>query len=155
MEMDYGEIAFKCNFAHMDPVTQIVTTRRVCRNFHNWGLELFEALDPIIIPGFENYEVTIRHATEHRAGLKIKGPGLSSFITGNDPIKDNRKLERVVAEDENDEEAVMTAALVNALSDKILEILRTHPVNLAREAQGLKPANVLLVRGCGVRLSKL
>lgn len=155
IEMDVGDIAFKCNFAHMDPETSIVTARRVCRQFPTWGMELYAALDHITIPGFEGYEVFCKPATEHRAGVKIRGPRLSAKITGTDPIKDNRKIDRTVAEDENDADAVMTAALINAISDRFYEILRVHPVNLAREAQGLKPANILLMRGAGTQFSTL
>ena len=38
------------------------------------------------------YKVSCVYATEHRCGIKISGPGLSSAITGTDPIKDNKKL---------------------------------------------------------------
>lgn len=33
LDMKGNEIGFKCNFAHMDPDTKIVTKRRVDRNF--------------------------------------------------------------------------------------------------------------------------
>lgn len=33
LDMNGNEIGFKCNFAHMDPETRIVTKRRVDRNF--------------------------------------------------------------------------------------------------------------------------
>ena len=38
------------------------------------------------------YKVSCVHATEHWCSVKISGPGLSSAITGTDPLKDNRKL---------------------------------------------------------------
>ncbi len=49
-------------------------------------------------------------------------------------------------------EAVHTAAVVNELCHCIRSILKDHPINQKREAEGKPPANVVLLRGCGVRL---
>lgn len=87
-----GDIAFKCNFATMNKETGIVEKRRVDRNFDKWGLDLIDYLNGMSIPGYENYSVTIKHATEHRVGLKVSGPGLSNEITDTDPLTDNNLL---------------------------------------------------------------
>lgn len=92
LSMKAGDIGFKCNFSYMDPETKIVQFRRVDRAFHHWGLELVSYLDNMKIPGYEEYSVNTMHATEHRLGLKISGPGLSNEITGTDPIHDNLRL---------------------------------------------------------------
>jgi 2,3-bisphosphoglycerate-independent phosphoglycerate mutase len=42
--MDYHDIAFKCNFAYMDPITKVVIKRRVDREFDKWGLPLIDVL---------------------------------------------------------------------------------------------------------------
>lgn len=44
---------------------------------------------------------------------------------------------------------MFTADLINALSEKIREILRNHPINIERRNQGLPYTNLLLMRGCG------
>ena len=93
--MVIGDIAFKCNFAYMNPETKVVHKRRVDRQFHHWGLDLIPAINDIVIPGFEEYKVSAKHATEHRIGLKISGPGLSNKISGTDPLTDDKVL-RVV-----------------------------------------------------------
>ena len=90
--MDAGDIAFKCNFAYMNHDTGIVEMRRVDRNFHQWGLELIEVINNIKIEGFEEYKVSAKHATEHRIGLKISGPGLSNKVSDTDPLVDNKPL---------------------------------------------------------------
>ena len=72
------------------------------------------------------YKVSCVYATEHRCGVKISGPGLSSAITGTDPIKDNKKLVVCQAIDGSDEKAKKTAELVNSLSDGIREKLEKH-----------------------------
>lgn len=45
LHMDPGDIAFKCNFATLDPATGIVTHRRADRNFEHLGPTLCDYLD--------------------------------------------------------------------------------------------------------------
>jgi 2,3-bisphosphoglycerate-independent phosphoglycerate mutase len=45
MSMKNNEIAFKCNFAHLDMKTKVVLKRRVDRDFEKWGLPLIEAIN--------------------------------------------------------------------------------------------------------------
>lgn len=57
LEMEDGDIAFKCNFATMDPVTGIVLQRRCDRHFEAEGPELCKALDGLFLPSFPDYTV--------------------------------------------------------------------------------------------------
>lgn len=41
---------------------------------------------------------------------------------------------------------------VKALSDEIIRKLESHPINKKREEEGLNPANVILLRGCAIKL---
>lgn len=100
VEMSKDDIAFKCNFSYINDDNDIVERRRVARDFH-WGIPLCDALNDIKIPGYEEYIVKCEYATEHRCGLKVTGKGLSSLITGTDPLKDNRKLWKSRAVDES------------------------------------------------------
>lgn len=81
MEPAY-DIAFKCNFAYIDIEQQVVIKRRVDREFAHWGVSLCNVIDNLVIPGYENYKVSCEHATEHRCGIKVSGPGLSYHISG-------------------------------------------------------------------------
>ena len=90
--MQPGDIAFKCNMASMDPETRVVQKRRVDRQFDKWGLDLIKNLDGMVIPGYEEYKVNTKHATEHRLGLRVSGPGLTNDITDSDPLVDNLEL---------------------------------------------------------------
>jgi 2,3-bisphosphoglycerate-independent phosphoglycerate mutase len=76
------DIAFKSNFAYLNEETNIVERRRVDREFNQWGLELVDVLDKVVIPGYEQYQVSCKYATEHRCGLKVSGPGLCQHISG-------------------------------------------------------------------------
>jgi len=150
--MDLTEVAFKCNFANMNPTTRVVEKRRVDRNFPEWGLPLIDVLNGMRVPGHEDHYITVLHATEHRCGVKLSGPNLSDEITGTDPLKDNLPLRKVVAKNKSNSDAVFTADLVNKLSDAIYDKLSQHPLNLEREKQGLRTGNIVLLRGCGSRL---
>ena len=50
------------------------------------------------------------------------------------------------------DDAHYTARLVNALCLRIRELLASHPINQSRAREGKNIANVVLLRGCGVRL---
>ena len=78
IDMTKDEIAFKCNFSHLNkvppfssPQDNVVVLRRVDREFDRWGLSLIDELNKLTIPGHENYKVTVQHANEHRCGIKI------------------------------------------------------------------------------------
>uniref|UniRef100_A0A2C9WDR4 Metalloenzyme domain-containing protein n=1 Tax=Manihot esculenta TaxID=3983 RepID=A0A2C9WDR4_MANES len=145
------DIAFKSNFATFDEKTGVVTSRRADRHFEEEGPILCAALDRMKLPSYPEYEVRVRYATEHRCGVVVKGPRLSGNISGTDPLKDNRLLLQAEALDDTDE-AKHTAAVVNELSREISRILVSHPLNAKRAAEGKNIANVVLLRGCGIRI---
>lgn len=151
LAMSPGDIAFKSNFATLDEKTGIVTSRRADRHFEEEGPILCAALDGMKLPSFPEYEVRVRYATEHRCGVVVKGPKLSGNISGTDPLKDNRLLLQAKPLDDTDE-AKHTAAVVNELSKEISRLLVSHPVNEKRVAEGKNVANVVLLRGCGIRI---
>ncbi|CAL9127497.1 uncharacterized protein LOC103973974 [Musa acuminata AAA Group] len=151
LAMSPGDIAFKSNFATLDEKSGIVTSRRADRHFEEEGPILCAALDRMKLPSFPEYDVRVRYATEHRCGVVVKGPKLSGNISGTDPLKDNRLLLKAEALDDT-EEAKNTAAVVNELSIEMSKILVAHPLNAKRAAEGKNIANIVLLRGCGIRI---
>ncbi|EFA80865.1 hypothetical protein PPL_06454 [Heterostelium album PN500] len=153
LDMVPGDIAFKSNFATIDTKTGIVTSRRADRNFEHLGPILCDYLTGVEyskLPSFPDYRVDVKYATEHRCGIRVRGPGLTDAITNTDPLKDNLPLLRAQSLD-GSKEAEFTARLVNELSDVIRAALEKHPINAERAKEGLALANVVLLRGCGVR----
>ena len=132
LDMKVGDIAFKSNFAFMETESGIVKLRRVDRTFADWGVELCDALNNLKLDEYPEHVVKCMHATEHRCGVLISGPNLSSQITGTDPLKDNLPLISCKAEDEQDANAVFTAELTNAVSRKITQTLLAHPLCVSR-----------------------
>ncbi|XP_050381574.1 uncharacterized protein LOC126798607 [Argentina anserina] len=154
LAMSPGDIAFKSNFATLDEKSGIVISRRADRHFEKEGPILCAALDGLKLPSFPEYEVRVRYATEHRCGVVVKGPSLSGNISGTDPLKDNRLILQAEALDGSDV-ARHTAKVVNELSKEISKILIAHPLNAKRASEGKNIANVVLLRGCGIRIEVL
>lgn len=50
-------------------------------------------------------------------------------------------------------QAVHTAAVISELSSEIGKVLEGHPINEQRRTNGLSPANMVLLRGCGTRIN--
>lgn len=40
------------------------------------------------LPSFPEHSVAVKYATEHRCGVRVRGPRLTDMITGTDPLKD-------------------------------------------------------------------
>ncbi|KDO24190.1 hypothetical protein SPRG_10619 [Saprolegnia parasitica CBS 223.65] len=153
LDMEPGDVAFKCNFATLDPTTNVVTLRRVDRDFHEWGKDLCDFVNTIEDPcGVPGVRVVCKHATEHRCGVVFKGPKLTDNITGTDPLKDNLPLQVSVPAGAN-ENAAFSATCLNNASNAIHKALSAHPINVDRVARGLPPANLILLRGPGERIS--
>ena len=95
--------------------------------------------------------VHVRYATEHRAGLLLRGTGLCDRVTGTDPLRDGRALLRSAPLD-GSAAAAHTARVVNAVCDALRDALRRHPVNAARAVAGKPAATCLLLRGPGSAL---
>ncbi|EGR27567.1 hypothetical protein IMG5_194300 [Ichthyophthirius multifiliis] len=123
--------------------------KRVDRDFDKWGLELIDTINGLRVPGFPDHFIKVQHATEHRCGVILSGPGLTDKITGTDPLKDNLVLRKVVG---TNQEGNYTAQIVNSLSDEIHRVLENHPLNKERAKKGLVKANIVLLRGAGMKL---
>ncbi|KAI9597294.1 2,3-bisphosphoglycerate-independent phosphoglycerate mutase-domain-containing protein [Syncephalis fuscata] len=151
LSMIPGDIAFKSNFATLDRASGIVLKRRADRNFEGLGPQLCADLNGLKLPSFPNHSVAVKYATEHRCGVRVRGPGLTDMITGTDPLKDNLPLVKCTPTD-GSEEAELTSKLVNELSDCIYNILVNHPINEQRVKAGKSLTNCVLLRGCGSRI---
>ena len=150
LAMEVGDVAFKSNFATMRD--GVVVKRRADRRFHEWGIPLCAALDGMRLPSFPDVSVSVRYATEHRCGVRLRGPGLSDCITGTDPLVDGRPL-RACRPTVDAPSARRTCAVVTELSQCIQRMLEQHPLNQQRATSGKSVANVVLLRGAGARVA--
>lgn len=150
MPMEPGDIAFKSNFSTM--YGDVVKYRRCDRHFEREGPILCRDLNNIKIPEYPEVGVSIVYATEHRCAVRIRAPGMSDRISGTDPIHDDLQLCKSYPLDDS-KEAAYTANIVNALSDTLRKALNDNPINKERVDAGKEPANVILLRGPGMRLN--
>lgn len=151
IKMQPGMIGFRANYSTVDDAG-LVIDRRAGR------IEDTTEISRAVKEGVDlsRYGVTIEFepGTGHRAALALKGEGLSALVSTNDPKKTGVAPKTIVPEnvDVGDvaySAAARTAEICNEFSRQAAEILKNHPVNLKRVAEGKNPANVVLIRGAG------
>lgn len=163
------EVAFRANFATINPESRIILDRRVGRSLESWeAQELAKAVDGIELGGGLGYARVIA-TIGHRAVviIGVKSGRLSGDVTNNDPAyvrvgkvsvavpKPDNKLAQIKPLNPQDEAASLTARLANEFVDKAISILKDHPLNKERARKGLLQANVILIRDAGDSLPKV
>ncbi|MCX6689548.1 MAG: 2,3-bisphosphoglycerate-independent phosphoglycerate mutase [Methanoregula sp.] len=145
IHMDAGMIGFRCNYATVSPAGLIVDRR--AGRIHDTA-----ALSKVIQEGVDlsrfGVEFTFRSGAGHRAALALKGEGLGHCVSSNDPKKDGVPPLTVNAVRQTEEDK-KTAAVCNEFVRQSTAILANHPANQKRSADGLVPANIVLMRGAG------
>lgn len=144
IELREGDIALRCNFASVDEDLRVVDRR--AGRIRSGTDQLAAALNGIEVRGIR---VIFKEATEHRAVMVLRGPGLSDQITDTDPKKEGLLVKQAAAKEE-DAEARYTSEILNQVLEKAHSILQQHPVNQERIRKGLPPANSILTRGAGM-----
>ena len=145
MDVKKGDVAFRCNFSTVDP-DMTITDRRAGRIETGTG-QLAAAVNGMQI---EDVPVFFKESVAHRGALVLRGPGLGAALTDADPHEVGAKIHQAHAIDPADAASEKTARIVNEFVKKSYELLRDHPVNKAREAEGKPAANIILPRGAGV-----
>lgn len=162
------EVAFRANFATIDPDTRRIIDRRCGRNLSSQeARELARALDGMALNVYDAYARVVA-TVGHRAVVVI---GSRSFplldaVDNTDPAYEKRgyvsvarsSFEPYVARAgplERTPEALRTAELVDMFTELSINILKNHPVNLRRAKEGKLPANAILLRDAGGRLPRL
>lgn len=145
MDVRKGDIAFRCNFTTVDDHMVIIDRRAgridCCTD------QLAEAVDGMEIDGVQ---VIFKESVAHRGALILRAPGLGANITDTDPHHEGEKVLKCEAVDPNDAASAKTAKVVNEFVERSYRLLKDHPVNRERIAQGLHPANIILPRGAGI-----
>lgn len=145
MDVKKGDIAFRCNFTTVDD--QMVIKDRRAGRISCCTDQLAEAVNGMEIEGVQ---VIFKESVAHRGALILRGAGLGANITDTDPHHEDAKVLKCEAVDPEDAASAKTARIVNEFVERSYKLLKDHPVNLARIANGENPANVILPRGAGV-----
>ncbi len=142
MELKDGDVALRGNMGTVDD-DLLIKDRRAGR---------IRDVSPFtkLIDGMEVDGVTfiVHPGTAHRAGVIMRGTGLSSKITEADPHEPGRPVETVLPKDDTPE-AKKTADVLNKFLREAYKVLKDADANKERVQNGELPANFLLVRGAG------
>ena len=144
LDVQPGDIAFRCNFATADE--DITITDRRAGRISSGTDKIADTINQMKID--DNVQIIFKESDAHRAVLVLRGKGLSDQITDADPKHEGNKPKTVKPLDDS-EEAKYTADVVNQFVNKSYEMLKEHPVNLERIKEGKHPANIVLPRGVG------
>lgn len=161
------EVAFRANFATVDPKTLRIIDRRVKRQLTTEeAKELAKAIDGINL-GIKDCYVKVAATVGHRAVVVIGcKEALSDNVENTDPayvkkgkisiaVKSYEPYIKPCKALDHSFEASLTAKLVNIFTRKAIEILDKHPINKLRENKGLLKANAILLRDGGNELPKI
>jgi 2,3-bisphosphoglycerate-independent phosphoglycerate mutase len=142
LELEPGDVAFRCNFSTIDQ-EGLVRDRRAGR-MREGTSEIASDLDGLDIEGAD---ITFKEGTEHRGVLILRGEGLSPKVTDVDPHEVGVRYQKCQP---LELEASKTAGIVNEFVKRSRRILENHAVNKKRLENGELPANIILPRGGGV-----
>lgn len=143
IQLQEGDVAFRGNFGTVDEKWNVIDRRagriKDVTVFAN-------ALDGIEIDGIR---FIVKPGSGYRAGVVMRGKGLSSQVTDADSHNAGDSIHQVVAKD-NSEEAKFTASVLNKFMKVAYDILDNLNENFEREKNGQLKANFLLLRGAGI-----
>ena len=142
MELKEGDVAFRGNFATVDKNLKIID-RRAGRISDTSSL--VEKINGMEVKGIK---IIIKPGVSHRAGVILRGEGLSHHVSDGDLHKEGIKAPKMKPTDKS-KEAEFTALILNKFLDKIHEVLESHSFNKKRKEKDLLPANFILLRGAG------
>jgi 2,3-bisphosphoglycerate-independent phosphoglycerate mutase len=145
IHMEPGMIGFRCNYATVSK-DGIITDRRAGR-IHD-TTDLSRAIQDGVDLSKYGVEFVFRSGAGHRASLALKGKGIGHCVSSNDPKKDG-VAPLTIQPIKQTAEDVKTATICNEFVRQSSRILFDHAINQKRVSGGLKPANIVLMRGAG------
>jgi 2,3-bisphosphoglycerate-independent phosphoglycerate mutase len=150
LDLRPGDVAFRGNFATVQRLknkTLKVVDRRAGRSLPE-AASLTALIDGLSTLRESKVKVIVRHTTEHRCVVVLRGANLSARVGDTDPhghgdiVLTSKPLDRTPG-------ARRTAGLVDALTEEFYRVLSTTPINAKRRQAGLPEANMVLLRGAG------
>lgn len=143
IKLQHGDVALRSNLGTLDTNSNLIVDRRAGRINDVSGL--IKDLDGIEIDGVK---FIVKPGTGHRAGVIMRGDGLSANITDADPHIDNVAPAMPKAKDDT-KEAQRTVVILSKFIETAHKMLSDSDINRTRAKAGLPIANYLLVRGAG------
>jgi 2,3-bisphosphoglycerate-independent phosphoglycerate mutase len=143
--MEPGMIGFRCNYATVAADGK-VADRRAGR-IHDTAALSAAVQDGVDLSQY-GVEFVFRSGAGHRAALAFNGRGLGHCVSSNDPKKEGAAPPVIAALLKNPQDE-RTAEVCNEFVRQSSAILSDHRINRERVKNGLRPANIVLMRGAG------
>ncbi len=143
IELKNGDVAFRGNFGTVDEKWNVLD-RRAGRISD--VTPFCKALDGMEIDGVK---FIIKPGSAYRAGVVMRGKGLSSNVSSADSHNAGDRIHEVQPLDKT-KEAAFTASVLNKFMRKSYDILKNMDENKKLKSEGKLQANFLLLRGAGV-----
>jgi len=143
IKLEHGDVAFRGNFGTVDDKWNVID-RRAGRISD--VTPFCKVLDGIEIDGIK---FIVKPGSAYRAGVVMRGKGLSSNVSSADSHNAGDAIHEVVALDKT-KEAAFTASVLNKFMKKSYDILKDLDENKKLKSEGKLQANFLLLRGAGV-----
>jgi 2,3-bisphosphoglycerate-independent phosphoglycerate mutase len=141
-----GDVAFRGNFATIDDDYTVIDRR--AGRIRKGTKELAEAINGLILS--DGTKVFVKELTEHRVAIVLRGNKLSDKISCTDPGTAEEGAKLIIPSPlDNTISAEKTAKNLWEFTNQASEILKNHPINKQREAEGLNIANAVITRGAG------
>lgn len=141
-----GDVAFRGNFATIDDDYTVIDRR--AGRIRKGTKELSEAINGLILS--DGTKVFVKELTEHRVAIVFRGNELSDKISCTDPGTAEEGAKLIIPSPlDNTISAEKTAKNLWEFTNRAYEILKDHPINKQRQAEGLNIANVVIARGAG------
>lgn len=140
IDVQPGDVAFRCNFATLEDGNIVDRRAGRIRETSELARSISENVDVGV-------DFIFKESTGHRAAMLLRGEGLSADVTSNDPKKEDKPIKEFHA---NSPEAEKTAKVLNDFVAQSIKVLEDHPVNIERKNSGKPQANVILARGAGL-----
>ena len=140
-----GDVSLRCNYATVDENFNLIS-RTAGQISEGEGTNEFEKiLNKIELP----VEYEFKNSLSYRCVLHLKGKGLSGNVCDTEPKKEGMPINEVKPRIKS-AEAEKTSEILNKFIKESHKILKDHPINLKRAAEGKFPANIIVPRGAGV-----
>ncbi|HDN01344.1 MAG TPA: 2,3-bisphosphoglycerate-independent phosphoglycerate mutase [Candidatus Bathyarchaeota archaeon] len=152
IKIGYDTIAFRVNFATLSG--DVIIDRRAGRIESEYASQLAEEVNQEI-KSINGFNFKLINTLDHRGILLVSGSNVSREVTDTDPHTIGvpplrcKPLEAA----SSPENAIRTANAVNRYLRRVRGVLCKSEVNKHRMEEGKPPANVILIRGAGVKPS--
>jgi 2,3-bisphosphoglycerate-independent phosphoglycerate mutase len=140
IELEEGDVAFRCNLATVDKELVLVDER--AGRIRNGTTELAEALEKVRLRENPDVEVVFRQSLGFKGALVLRGERVSANVSATMP-KIGDRVGSIEPLDDSFE-AKRTARALEEFVRISYEALDKHPINRERRSKGKLPANIVI-----------